>query len=178
MKLIVGLGNFDKKYKYTRHNVGFLAVEAIAEKFSLPAFKAEKKFFGEVTCGQINNEKVILLKPTTWMNNSGKAVGAIAYFYKIPPQDIVILFDDADLNFGTVRFREGGSSGGHNGLKSIISSLGSKDFPRIKIGISNQQRSIIPAANFVLQKFTSKEKKEIPVIIEQAILTFLTKVEC
>ncbi len=175
MKLIVGLGNYDKKYENTRHNAGFMAVELLAEKFSFPEFKIEKKFFGEVSCGQINNEKVLLLKPTTWMNNSGKAVVAISNFYKIEPQNIVILFDDVDLEFGIIRFRETGSSGGHNGIKSIIAGLGSQSFPRIKIGIGNELKTKIPTEDFVLQKFTAEEKKKLPEILKQAIDKFLEK---
>jgi len=178
MKLLVGLGNYPAKYDQTRHNLGFLAVEHIAQKFKCEPFKADKKFFGQVSYGQIGNKKVILLKPHTYMNLSGKAVQAVSHFYKIKPQDIVLFFDDADLEFGTVRFREEGRAGGHNGVKSVIESLGTNGFPRIKMGIANQDKEKMPTEAFVLQKFSAKEWSAIPEILERGVEKFLEKVPC
>ncbi len=178
MKLLVGLGNYPAKYDKTRHNVGFLAVEQLAKKFDCEPFKSDKKFFGQVSVGQVGNEKVILLKPETYMNLSGKAVQAVAHFYKIKPEDIVLFFDDADLEFGTVRFRTEGSAGGHNGVKSVIVSLGTNGFPRIKMGIANSEKEKMPTEAFVLQKFSAKEWAEVPAIIDEGISKFLEKIPC
>jgi len=178
MKLLVGLGNYPAKYAQTRHNVGFLVVEQLAKKHECEPFKSDKKFFGQVSVGQVGNEKVVLLKPETYMNLSGKSVQAVAHFYKIKPEDIVLFFDDVDLDFGTVRFRTEGSAGGHNGVKSIIESLGTKRFPRIKIGIANEERSKMPTDAFVLQKFSAKEWSEVPAIINEGISKFLEKIPC
>jgi PTH1 family peptidyl-tRNA hydrolase len=178
MKLLVGLGNYPAKYDRTRHNVGFLAVEQLAKKYECEPFKSDKKFFGQVSVGQVGNEKVILLKPETYMNLSGKSVQSVAHFYKIKPEDIVLFFDDVDLDFGTVRFRTEGSAGGHNGVKSVIESLGTKKFPRIKMGIANEDRVKIPTEAFVLQKFSAKEWSEVPAIINEGISKFLEKIPC
>ncbi len=178
MKLLVGLGNYPAKYDKTRHNVGFLAVEHIAKKHECEPFKSDKKFFGQVSVGQVGNEKVVLLKPETYINLSGKSVQAVAHFYKIKPEDIVLFFDDADLEFGTVRFRLEGSAGGHNGVKSVIESLGTKSFPRIKMGIANSEKEKMPTEAFVLQKFSGKEWAEVPHVIEDTLSKFLEKVPC
>ncbi|MCF7905969.1 aminoacyl-tRNA hydrolase [Candidatus Gracilibacteria bacterium] len=169
MKLIVGLGNPEMQYAQTRHNAGFLCLDAIAQKFEFPAFELEKKFFGETSYGHISHTKVILLKPHTWMNLSGKSVSALLHFYKIKTEDISIISDDADLDFGIIRFREKGSAGGHNGIRSIIKMLGTENFSRIKIGISTPLRKKIPTDNFVLQKFTEEEQAQLPKIFEHAI---------
>ena len=173
MKLIVGLGNYPKKYIKTRHNFGFLAVDFIAKKFEFSNFKWERKFFGQTSEGNIYKEKIILLKPETYMNMSGKSVTAVANFYKIKPSNIWVLFDDIDLNFGTIRYRAKGSSGGHNGIKSIISSLGTKEFPRIKFGINNEMRERIPIETFVLQNFNAEEWKKIPYILNEGLKRFI-----
>jgi len=160
MKLIIGLGNHPPKYDLTRHNIGFMMLDKLAEEFYFSDFKPEKKFFGKISVGQIASEKCILLKPETYMNISGKAVQALMRFYKIEPKDIIVIFDDLDTLFGKVKFKQKGSSGGHNGIKSLISSIGSQEFSRIKLGIENPNRGRIPAANFVLQKFTAEEMAE------------------
>ncbi len=177
MKLLIGLGNPGDTYRLTRHNVGRMALEILAEKFTFPAFQMEKKFFGKISCGQIGNEKTILLEPETFMNLSGKSAQAVMNFYKLKPSDLIIFSDDADLKFGTIRLRERGSSGGHNGLKSIIQMIGSEEFSRIKIGIANDKRTMVPAEDFVLQKFSAEEQKALPKILGEAIQKFLEKNE-
>jgi len=137
---------------------------------------ARKRKQASVSLAPLSNEKIILLKPETWMNLSGKSVVAVMHFYKIPPENIIIIFDDADTEFGTIRLREKGSSGGHNGIKSIIACIGTEDFPRIKIGIANEKRKIIPAEDFVLQKFSAEEKKKLPEIFEQVSVKLLEKI--
>lgn len=178
MKLLVGLGNYPTKYDQTRHNLGFLVVEKLVQKFECEPFKSDKKFFAQVSVGQIGNEKVVLLKPETYMNLSGKAVQAVAHFYKINAEDIVLFFDDADLEFGTVRFRRDGSAGGHNGVKSVIDSMGTNVFPRIKMGIANEEKAKMPTEAFVLQKFSAEEWGEVPQVLDRAIETFLEKIPC
>lgn len=178
MKLIVGLGNIGEKYERTRHNVGFFCVDFLAQKFGFEPFKSDKKFFGQISRGQIGNEKVVLLKPETYMNLSGKAIQALCHYYKIALNDVWIFFDDVDIEFGQIRFREKGSSGGHNGIKSIIQSLGSDEFPRIKIGIRNTHFERIPTDQFVLGKFEAEEVKKIPEILDSAIQKFLTHCAC
>ena len=157
MKLIVGLGNIGKEYENTRHNMGFMLVDRYLEykNFSL---NFKEKFNAMSVETTINNEKVIFIKPTTYMNNSGMAVRAFVDFYKLSVQDILVISDDLDLDLGKFRLRKNGSSGGHNGLKSIISHLSSDDFKRLRIGISNDKDDVI---NYVLSKFSKRELKEI-----------------
>jgi len=169
MKLIVGLGNYPEKYARTRHNFGFLAVDFLAQKLGFNHWEHTKKLFGRVAGGHLGSEKVLFLRPETYMNLSGKSVAAAANFYKIPPENVIVLFDDVDLSFGEIRFREKGGSGGHNGSKSIISSLGTEEFIRLKFGISNQYRENIATDAFVLQKFTPEEWKKIPEILDLGV---------
>jgi len=156
MKLVVGLGNPGKEYKNTRHNIGFEVVENLAEA----PLKMNKKFNAEISEGKINGEKIILLQPQTFMNNSGQSVAAAAHFYKIKPADILVIHDDIDLPLGKIRIKKDGSSGGHRGVESIIATLGSKNFTRLKIGVAPEKRSKnFNAANFVLKKFAKAEEK-------------------
>ncbi len=175
MKLIAGLGNFPEKYAFTRHNLGFLAVAALVKKFDFPEFKLSNKFLGKISEGEIFGKKVILCKPETYMNLSGDCVSAVENFYKIEPKDTIILHDDLDLDFGVIKFKKGGGSGGHNGIKSIITRLGTENFPRIKFGISNPQKENIPAESFVLMNFSEEEKVKIPEIIEAGIKKLIDK---
>ena len=173
MKCLIGLGNFPSKYAKTRHNFGFLMVDVLAKMFGFSSFKEDKKFFAFLAEGEIDGQKVLLVKPTTYMNLSGKTVFALANFYKISSCDIWVFHDDIDLEFGVVRFREKGSAGGHNGVSSIIQFLGTEVFSRIKFGISNDQRVDIPTENFVLMNFTASEQKLIPLILQQGVEKFL-----
>ncbi len=178
MQLIVGLGNIGRKYENTRHNFGFLAVDQLAKEYGFTAWKEEKKFFGKISTGQIEREKVLLLKPNIFMNISGKAARAAAHFYKIPINNVWIWHDDVDLLFGRIRIKQNSGSGGHNGIKSIISALGSSEFPRLKLGIKNELLEKIPTDKFVLGKFSTEERSQTSTIIKEAILKFIEHVKC
>jgi len=145
MKLIIGLGNPGKEYEKTRHNAGFLAVDKIIENFQFSIFNFQLKFNAEISQGIINNEKVISVKPQTFMNGSGQAVKAIADYYKIKPEDIIVIHDDLDIPLGKYKISKGKSSAGHKGVQSIIDLLGTKNFTRIRIGIGAKQ---IPNSKF------------------------------
>ena len=155
MKLIVGLGNPGKEYNNTRHNIGFMCVDKLSEYYN---FKIEKnKFNGLYTIQKINDEDIIFLKPQKFMNLSGEVIREFVNYYKINIQDILIICDDLDMELGKIRLRYKGSSGGHNGLKNISINLGTSDFKRIKIGISNNKN--IDTKDYVLGKFNSEESK-------------------
>lgn len=153
MKLIIGLGNIGDKYVFTRHNIGFMAVDKIALD-SNQTFSEEKRLKSLLTKFKMNGEDVMLIKPTTFMNLSGEAVRAVMDYYKIKIEDILVIYDDLSLPLGKMRFRPNGSDGGHNGIKSIIQHCG-KDFARLKLGIGPQPP--IPAEHFVLQNFTQEQ---------------------
>ncbi len=158
MLLVIGLGNYPPEYKKTRHNFGFMAVDELAKTLDLPDWRLEKKFFSQITTGEIKGQKIILAKPQTFMNLSGKAVLAIKNFYKIPLEACFIFSDDLDLQFGETRFREKGSGGGQKGLSDIIRVLGSQNFPRIKFGMDNEMKTRMPTEDFVLSKFSKRNK--------------------
>lgn len=155
--LIVGLGNPGSKYWNTRHNVGYAALDALADKLKVKVDRV--KFQGLMVQTSVNGKKVILLKPTTYMNLSGQSVQAAARFYKVPPEHIIVLSDDISLEPGRLRVRKNGSAGGHNGLKSIISSLGSQEFPRIKIGVGAKPHPDYDLADWVLSTFPLSERE-------------------
>lgn len=152
MFLIVGLGNPGTEYQNTRHNIGFNAINFIANKYNINVNR--EKFKGMCGEGFINGEKVILLKPTTYMNLSGESVGEVVDFYKLSNEDILVIYDDISLDVGRLRIREKGSAGGHNGIKSIIAHLGTDVFPRIKVGVGQPNVDLV---NYVLGKFTKEE---------------------
>ena len=163
MYLIVGLGNPGKQYDMTRQNIGFHTIDYIAEKYGARMTKLKfKAVYGECT---VAGEKVYLVKPQTYMNLSGDSVAEMAQFYKIPPENIIIINDDISLDTGRIRIRKKGSAGGHNGLKSIILRLNSDEFPRVKMGVGAPKHDDYDLADFVLGRFT---KEEIPVM-EEAI---------
>ena len=157
--LIVGLGNPGIKYQNTRHNVGFCAVDHIAEKLGVSIDKL--KYQGLYCKTNLKGEQVILLKPQTFMNESGKSVQQFASFFKIPPERIIVIFDDISLDVGKMRIRQKGSAGGHNGIKSIISCLGSQDFPRVKIGVGQKPHPDYDLADWVLGTFPMKDRETI-----------------
>ena len=157
MKLIVGLGNPGKEYENTRHNIGYIFIDSFAEKLGVNIDK--KKFNGLYAEVLINNEKVLLVKPLSYMNLSGEVVEKFVNFYKIDINDILIINDDLDLGVGRIRLRYKGSSGGHNGLKNIALHLNTEDFKRLKIGISNNK--LIDTKDYVLGKFSKEEKEMI-----------------
>ncbi len=155
--MVVGLGNPDRKYEHTRHNAGFIAVDHIAEKRN---FKINRiKFKSTVGECNINGKKVLFLKPSTYMNNSGQAVVEAMNFYKLDPQQVIVIFDDISLDVGKMRIRSKGSDGGQKGMRSIIYLSGSDMFPRIKIGIGAKPNPHWELADWVLSKFSDKELK-------------------
>ncbi len=168
MKIIIGLGNPGKKYNKTRHNVGFIIVNKL-QTTGYSQFALNKKFNTEIAKSQVNNEKILLAKPQTFMNNSGKAVAKVFNYYKISSKDIWIISDDIDLQLGQIRIRFKGSSGGHKGLQSIIDNLSTEKFPRIRVGIKTLKTDKIPAEKYVLQKFSEKEMEILDEIIEKTI---------
>ncbi len=168
MKLIIGLGNPGNKYKKTRHNIGFMVIDEITTNFQFPIFNFKSIFNAEISKKILKNQKIILVKPQTFMNNSGRAVKAIIDYYKITTEDIIVIHDDIDLNLGEIKMQKNRSSAGHNGVQSIIDSIGTKDFTRIRIGIKPINKEIsIDTEKFVLQKFT-KEEEIVQKTIEKA----------
>ena len=155
--LIVGLGNPGKEYSATRHNAGFRAIDLLAESLSCKIDKG--KFQGLYTQTSYNGKKLFLLKPQTFMNSSGRSVLQLSAYFQIPPQRIIVLFDDISLEPGRLRVRTEGSAGGHNGIKSIISELGSQDFPRVKIGVGAKSHPEQDLADWVLSSFSAGEEK-------------------
>lgn len=158
MKLIVGLGNIGREYANTRHNIGFMVVDELAKRLGLSFNKEDRHaMYTEFR----NPEKIIIIKPTTYMNLSGVAVGEYANFYHIDPEDIAVISDDMDLPVGHIRIRKKGSAGGHNGLKSIMQHLGTEDFPRFKIGIGHPDRNNKAVVDHVLHPFQGEDKTAI-----------------
>ena len=156
--IVVGLGNIGKQYEKTRHNAGFLAIDYIAEKYGVKIDRV--KFHATVAEANIGGARVLLMKPTTLMNNSGVAVGEAAAFYKIPPEQVLVLHDEISFDPGIIRIRRKGSAGGHNGLKSIIASLPGENFPRIKIGIGKKPNPEYDLADWVLGKMPEGDIKK------------------
>lgn len=168
--LIVGLGNVGKQYDGTRHNIGFAAVDELAARQDFEPWMTKKDLKCELTSATIGDSRVILIKPTTFMNLSGEAVQAVMHFYKIPRDQLLVVHDELDIPFGQIRNRIGGSSAGNNGIKSIIQHLG-EDFARVRIGV--QAETPMDAADFVLAKFSKEEQAELPALLKEttAILT-------
>ncbi|AEF34971.1 peptidyl-tRNA hydrolase Pth [Mycolicibacter sinensis] len=164
--LVVGLGNPGPTYARTRHNVGFMVVDLLAERIG-SGFKLHKKSGADVATGRLSGRAVVLARPRCYMNESGRQVWPLAKFYSVPPAGVVVIHDDLDLDFGRIRLKQGGGEGGHNGLRSIATVLGSKDFQRVRWGIGRPPGRQDPAA-FVLQAFGSREREEVPTICEQA----------
>ncbi len=155
MYLIVGLGNPGKEYENTRHNIGFGVVDYLADKYNIDINRT--KFKGVYGEGFIANKKVIILKPTTYMNLSGESISEVVNFYKLDNEEVIVVYDDISLPIGKMRIRPTGSAGGHNGIKSTISSLGSDVFPRVKVGVGQPKHDLV---SHVLGKF-SKEDNDI-----------------
>ena len=179
MKLIFGLGNPGEKYKNTRHNAGFLAVDFLIHNFGFSLTNFYKKFNSDVLESQSLGDKVLFVKPQTFMNESGKAVREITQFYKLDfSKDILVLHDDADLPLGTIRFTASSSSAGQNGVQNIIDELGSQDFPRLRIGVESRvSREEMETANFVLSNFSAEEmgklEKDVFPEVEKQVQKFL-----
>lgn len=164
MKLIVGLGNPGREYELTRHNIGFMAIDELAKRWNISL--NEQKFKGIFGAGFVNGEKVILLKPLTYMNLSGESIRPLMDYYKIDVEDFVVLYDDLDIPVGKLRLRMKGSAGGHNGVKSTISHLGTQEFQRIRMGIDRPKNGM-KVVDYVLGRFTSEEIPDVNHSIEK-----------
>ena len=178
MILIIGLGNPEEKYKNTRHNIGFRIVDEFAKTNSFPKFNLSKKFNSLISENVFNNKKIILAKPQTFMNESGKAVRALTNFYKIKTSDLVIIHDDMDLLLGKIKIIKSRGTAGHKGVESVVKEIGAKDFIRFRIGTQTQKGKPRRPVKFVLQKFNKEEEKIIKKVIKktaEAIETFLEK---
>ena len=173
MKLIVGLGNIGKEYEATRHNIGFMVLDELARRWGVNTWKNDRN----ALCGEYRiPEKVLLLKPTTYMNLSGVAVGAYANFFNVDPQDIAVVQDDLDLPTGQVRVRRKGSAGGHNGIKSLISHIGTENFPRFRVGIGRPlpQWTVI---DHVLAPFSEESQEKVQKGIKDTVKAVLGTLE-
>jgi PTH1 family peptidyl-tRNA hydrolase len=164
--LVVGLGNPGPNYAATRHNLGFMVADRLAERLG-STFKVHKRSGAEITTGRLGGHSVVVAKPRCFMNEAGRQVGPLAKFYSLPAAGVVVIHDDLDLDFGRVRLKVGGGEGGHNGLRSVASALASRDFQRVRIGIGRPPGRKDPAV-FVLERFSAAEKAEVPTICEQA----------
>jgi peptidyl-tRNA hydrolase, PTH1 family len=152
--VIVGLGNPGSRYEDNRHNIGFRAVEAISEAYDLSFSRTEHN--AKTAHGYIDRQRVVLAQPQTWMNDSGRAVAPLARFYKVAPEDLLVIYDDLDIPLGTVRYRSDGSGGGHRGVQSIMQVMGTEAIPRLRLGIGRPPGRMDPAA-YVLQDFSTDE---------------------
>ena len=166
MKLFVGLGNPGSKYERTRQKAGFMVFDPLSKEWNIE-FTDEKKFKGQIGRGVVKGEKVILLKPTTFMNLSGESVRAVMDFYDIDIEDLVVIYDDLDLPHGKIRLRLKGSAGGHNGIKSLIAHVKTQEFKRIRVGIDRHPK--IPVVDYVLGKFTEDELALVNQAIDLAV---------
>lgn len=164
--LVVGLGNPGPQYATTRHNVGFLVADVLADRIGT-GFKLHKKSGADVVTGRLGGKSVVVAKPRTYMNESGRHVGPLAKFYSIAPADVIVLHDELDIDFGRIRLKFGGGAAGHNGLRSVGSALGTNDFGRVRIGIGRPPGRQ-SGASFVLENFNSRERPELGVIVEQS----------
>lgn len=163
--LIVGLGNPGKKYRDHRHNIGFMAIDALAKSYNTTLSQVKNKaIIGTIRVGE---HKLVLAKPQTFMNASGDSVGPLAKFYKLEPEQVLVIYDELDLPFGTVRIREKGSAGGHNGMKSIINHVG-KEFPRIRLGIGRPPGRM-PVTSYVLQDFGKTEQTAVQDMLDRTV---------
>lgn len=176
-KIVVGLGNPGEKYTFTRHNAGFLAIDYICQKYGVKCDRLKfKALSGEVT---INGVRALLLKPQTFMNASGEAIREACDFYKIAPENVIIISDDASFDVGKLRIRKSGSAGGHNGLKSVIECLGSDAFPRIKLGVGQKPNPDYDIADWVLARLPREEEPHFFAVLETMpdILSLMLKGE-
>ena len=171
--LIVGLGNPEKKYAANRHNVGFHVIDRLAEKAGVSI--TDRRFQGWFGKAAVGQHTMLLLKPTTFMNASGEAAAKAAQFYKIPAEHVAVVYDDIDLEFPRLRLRAGGSHGGHRGVESVIAALGTRDFPRVRIGVGRPPTGVDPIEH-VLSDFLPAEQPDIEKTIEQAVAAALSLV--
>jgi peptidyl-tRNA hydrolase, PTH1 family len=166
--LLVGLGNPGPEYDLTRHNIGFYALDSFVDTTDeLSDWIVKKDLKCLLTSGQLGQTRVIAIKPTTFMNLSGEAVQAVTNFYKIGPSNIVVLHDELDVDFGQIRLRTGGTSAGHNGIKSVTKQLGTEEYGRVRIGIGPKKPAQIDSADFVLQKFSTDEQDNLAALTRE-----------
>ncbi|WP_100486497.1 aminoacyl-tRNA hydrolase [Sporolactobacillus pectinivorans] len=166
MKIIIGLGNPGSEYAHTRHNIGFEVIDELSAKYRISLTRSKfNALFGK---GTIDGEEVLLVKPLTYMNASGEAVGPLTRFYKLTAEDLIAVHDDMDLPVGKIRLRQKGGSGGHNGVKSLIQHLHTQEFARIRVGVGHPERSRQAVVNYVLNGFTEEEKAPITEAVERA----------
>lgn len=171
--LLVGLGNPGKEYDLTRHNAGFMAIDAfVAKTEEMEDWIAKKDLKALISSGRLGEARVIAIKPTTFMNLSGQAVQAVVNFYKISPDQIAVIHDELDIEFGQIRLRQGGSDAGHNGIKSVTQQLG-EDYNRVRIGVGPKKPARIASEDFVLQKFSTEQQDQLVNMTQEttAILT-------
>jgi PTH1 family peptidyl-tRNA hydrolase len=164
--LIVGLGNPGKKYGGTRHNIGYATLDHFSQANDFPAWTNKKDLKAELSVNNLGSNRVLLAKPTTFMNLSGEAVNAIQQFYKVPNSQTLVVYDELEIPFGQIRTRVGGSDAGHNGVKSLIQHIG-QDFSRLRLGIGNEQAQKVDAADFVLKKFSKEEQGHLPMLLQE-----------
>ena len=164
--LVVGLGNPGPQYAKTRHNIGFMVADLLAVRLGAP-FKVHKRSGAEIVTGRLGNRSVVVAKPRTFMNESGRHIGPLAKFYSVSPADVIVIHDELDIDFGKIRLKVGGGEGGHNGLRSVANALGTKNFQRVRVGIGRPPGRKDPAA-FVLEPFTAAERAEVATICELA----------
>jgi PTH1 family peptidyl-tRNA hydrolase len=173
MKIIIGLGNPGEEYSKTRHNLGFMVLNALRDELGFPRWKKEKLY--EVTRGFVDDEEIVLAKPRTYMNLSGNAALSLMTTFHAKPEDLLVVYDEMALPFGKIRLRPSGSAGGHKGIGSILERVGREDVPRLRIGIGNPSEEE-DSVNFVLSEFNQEEKKQLPEIIKisvESILSYL-----
>ncbi|WP_370010541.1 aminoacyl-tRNA hydrolase [Nocardia cyriacigeorgica] len=164
--LVVGLGNPGPEYERTRHNVGFLVADVLAERVG-GRFSVHKKSGADLLTARLDGRQVLIAKPRSYMNLSGRPVAALARFFSVPPTEVIVVHDELDLPFGAIRLKRGGGEGGHNGLRSVSQALTTKDYLRTRIGIGRPPGRQDPA-DYVLKPFSAPERKEVPVLVEQA----------
>ncbi len=174
---MIGLGNPGSKYEFTRHNIGFRIIDSLARDMGIE-FNKVKSYYSLISRGMINNHKVMLVKPQTFMNLSGRAVNRVVSYYKIPLQDLLIVYDDLNLELGQVRIRKKGSSGGHKGIESIMQYLNSEDIPRLRIGIGNPSVNYnFDCVSYVLSNFNNDEEDKIAEVIQLSTEAVKTIIE-
>lgn len=164
--IIVGLGNVGKEYEGTRHNIGFTVVDSLAKRYNFPGWVEKKDLRCLFTTQPVGDARVVLIKPTTLMNNSGQALQAVMHFYKVPLSQVVVVHDELDIPFGQIRLRNGGSDAGNNGVKSLIHHVG-EEFGRIRVGVQNKTSQKTDSKDFVLGKFNKDEQVHIPGLLRE-----------
>lgn len=173
MKLIIGLGNPGKLYAKTRHNAGFMILDKLREVLkenNISDWELSKKFNAEVCGGTINNNKILLVKPMTFMNDSGQAVQLIANFYKLTPADLIVVHDDKDIKLGEIKIQTDRSSAGHNGVQSIMDHIGTQNFTRVRVGVAPENpKKMSDTAKFVLNRFGLFERKKVEEVIKKSV---------